>query len=88
MSGALVTCPMEGMTGTMTGLGSAPLSSRGVLYGHALYIFFGLCNSAKWKPAGLLHPWEGHYKCQIGHFVTHTTRALVAPISRERLGAT
>ena len=33
MSGALVTCPMEGMTGTMTGLGSVPLSSRGVLYG-------------------------------------------------------
>ena len=39
MSGALVTCPMEGMTGTMTGLGSVPLSSQGVLYGHALYIF-------------------------------------------------
>ena len=50
MSGALVTCPMEGMTGTMTGLGSVPLSSRGVLYGHALYIFFVSCPSAKWKP--------------------------------------
>ena len=41
---------MEGMTGTMTGLGSVPLSSRGVLYGHALYIFFVSCPSAKWKP--------------------------------------
>ena len=44
VSGALVTCPMEGVTGTMAGLGSVPRSSRGVLYGHALYIFFGSCN--------------------------------------------
>ena len=39
-SGALVTCPMEGMTDTMAGLGSVPWSSRGGLYGHALYFFF------------------------------------------------
>ena len=42
MSGASETCPMEGMTGTMSGLGCVPRSSRGELYGHALSFFSDL----------------------------------------------
>jgi len=46
-AGALVTCPMEGMTGTMAELGSVPWSSRGGLYGHALYFFPRLCTAVQ-----------------------------------------
>ena len=41
VSGASVTCLMEGVTSTMAGLGRVPRSSQGGLYGHALDIFFG-----------------------------------------------
>ena len=44
--------PMESMTGTMSGLGSVPPSSQGVLYGHALSIFSDLVASRNLKAAG------------------------------------
>ena len=48
MSGASVTCVMEGVTSTMAGLGRVPRSSQGGLYGHALDIFFVSWNYLKW----------------------------------------
>ena len=39
VSGALETCLMESMTGTVAGLGCVPRSSQGELCGHALSFF-------------------------------------------------
>ena len=52
VSGADKASPMEGVTGTMAGLGCVPRSSRGGLYGHEPYHFFRIVELLELNVAG------------------------------------